>query len=43
MSMLPFTRPTLGEEEFSAVQEVLQSGWVTSGPRVVELEEELSA
>ena len=43
MSMLPFTRPTLGEEEFSAVQEVLQSGWITSGPRVVELEKELSA
>lgn len=41
MSMLPFTRPTLGEEEFSAVQEVLQSGWITSGPRVVELEKEL--
>ena len=43
MSMLPFTRPTLGEEEFSAVQEVLQSGWITSGPRVIELEQELSA
>ena len=43
MSMLPFTRPTLGEDEFSAVQEVLQSGWITSGPRVVELEKELSA
>lgn len=43
MSMLPFTRPSLGEEEFSAVQEVLQSGWLTSGPRVVELEKELAA
>ena len=43
MSILPFTRPTLGEEEFSAVQEVLQSGWITSGPRVLELEKELSA
>ena len=42
MSMLPFTRPTLSEDEFSAVQEVLQSGWITSGPRVVELEKELS-
>ena len=42
MSMLPFTRPTLGEEEFSAVQEVLKSGWITSGPRVVELEKDLS-
>ena len=43
MSKLPFTRPTLGEEEFSAVQEVLQSGWITSGPRVLELEKDLGA
>ena len=43
MSMLPFTRPTLGEEEYSAVREVLQSGWLTSGPRVIELEKDLSA
>ncbi|MDX2428074.1 MAG: DegT/DnrJ/EryC1/StrS aminotransferase family protein, partial [Xanthomonadales bacterium] len=42
MSMLPFTRPSLGEEEFSAVQEVLKSGWITSGPRVIELEKNLS-
>ena len=43
MTMLPFTRPTLGEEEFSAVQKVLQSGWITSGPRVIELEQNLAA
>jgi len=43
MSMLPFTRPTLGEEEFSAVQEVLQSGWIASGPNVLELENNLCA
>jgi len=43
MSMLPFTRPTLGEEEFNAVQEVLQSGWITSGPNVIELEQKLSS
>ena len=42
MTMLPFTRPTLGEEEFSAVQEVLQSGWITTGPRVLELEKDLA-
>ena len=41
MTMLPFTRPSLGEEELSAVQKVLQSGWITSGPRVVELEKNL--
>lgn len=43
MSMLPFSRPTLAEEEFSAVRKVLQSGWITSGPRVVELEQNLAA
>lgn len=42
MTQLPFTRPTLGEEEFSAVREVLQSGWITSGPRVLELERDLA-
>jgi dTDP-4-amino-4,6-dideoxygalactose transaminase len=41
--MLPFTRPSLGDEEFSAVQQVLQSGWITSGPNVLELEERLGA
>ena len=40
--MLPFTRPTLGEEEISAVIDVLNSGWITSGPRVVELEHNLA-
>lgn len=43
MSVLPFTRPTLGEEEFSAVREVLETGWITSGPRVVELEKNLAS
>jgi len=42
MSILPFTRPTLGEEEFSAARDVLQSGWITSGPRVLELERNLA-
>ena len=43
MRELPFTRPTLGEEELALVQEVLQSGWITSGPKVLQLEEELAA
>ena len=43
MNMLPFTRPTLGEEEFSAAQKVLQSGWITTGPCVTELEKDLAA
>ncbi len=42
MNMLPFTRPTLGEEESNAVQQVMNSGWITSGPRVLELEQALA-
>lgn len=41
MSRLPFTRPTLGEEEISQVQEVLKSGWITTGPKVKQLEADL--
>jgi dTDP-4-amino-4,6-dideoxygalactose transaminase len=40
--MLPFTRPTLDEEEFEAVRQVLQSGWITSGPKVLEFERALA-
>jgi len=42
MTELPFTRPTLGEEEIRSVQKVLESGWITSGPRVAELEQRLA-
>ena len=41
MKDLPFTRPTLGEEEVGLVAEVLKSGWITSGPKVLQLEQEL--
>ncbi|GDX07891.1 UDP-4-amino-4-deoxy-L-arabinose aminotransferase [Buttiauxella selenatireducens] len=30
---LPFSRPAMGPEELSAVSEVLQSGWITTGPK----------
>jgi dTDP-4-amino-4,6-dideoxygalactose transaminase len=39
---LPFTRPSLDEETFQAVSEVLHSGWITSGPQVLAFEEALS-
>jgi dTDP-4-amino-4,6-dideoxygalactose transaminase len=42
MNSLPFARPTLGEDEYAAVREVLESGWVTSGPRVAQLEKDLA-
>jgi len=31
--MLPFTRPTIGDEELNAVREVLESRWLASGPK----------
>lgn len=37
---LPFSRALIEEEEIRAVLEVLQSGWLTTGPRVREFEAE---
>ena len=42
MAFLPFTRPTLDEETIAGVAAVLRSGWITSGPKVKQLEAELS-
>lgn len=39
--MLPFTRPSLGEAEFDAVRKVLESGWITTGPNNLALEQAL--
>ena len=36
---LPFSRPAMGPEEINAVSEVLQSGWITTGPKNQALEE----
>jgi UDP-4-amino-4-deoxy-L-arabinose-oxoglutarate aminotransferase len=35
---LPFSRPSVSEEEVAAVAEVLRSGWITTGPCCAELE-----
>lgn len=35
---IPFHRPAIGETEIRAVIDVLDSGWLTSGPRVQEFE-----
>ncbi len=40
--MLPFTRPTLSEEDEQAVLEVLRSGWITTGPKVAAFEQALA-
>jgi dTDP-4-amino-4,6-dideoxygalactose transaminase len=39
---LPLTRPTIDEATIAGVVDVLRSGWITSGPKVKELEGKLS-
>lgn len=38
LDFLPFSRPSLGEEEIAAVNSVMLSGWITSGPKNQQLE-----
>jgi dTDP-4-amino-4,6-dideoxygalactose transaminase len=40
---LPLTRPTIDDATIAGVADVLRSGWITSGPKVKELEAALSA
>jgi dTDP-4-amino-4,6-dideoxygalactose transaminase len=42
-TFLPFSLPTIGEEEISEVAAALRSGWVTTGPRVKRFESEFAA
>ncbi|ODS23889.1 hypothetical protein AB835_06570 [Candidatus Endobugula sertula] len=37
-SFIPFSRPTIGEEEINEVVDSLSSGWITTGPKVSQLE-----
>ena len=39
-TFLPYCRPSISEEEIDEVSEVLRSGWLTSGPKVIEFEEQ---
>ena len=39
---LPISKPTIEKEEIDAVVEVLKSGWLTTGPKVKEFEENIS-
>lgn len=41
--MLPFVRPTIEAEDLAAVEAVLRSGWITSGPKVLEFERALTS
>ena len=40
---IPFHRPTIGEEEIAEVVACLRSGWLTSGPRTAQFEQEFRA
>lgn len=41
-AFLPFSRPSIGEEEIAAVEQVLRSGWITTGPQNQALEEQFA-
>lgn len=40
---LPFAQPSIGEDEISAVVEVLRSGWLTTGPNTIEFESQFKS
>jgi dTDP-4-amino-4,6-dideoxygalactose transaminase len=42
MEFLPFTRPDLDEAAIASAVSVLRSGWLASGPKVLEFEDALS-
>src|SRR5215475_13443559 len=39
---VPFSRPSIGEEEIAEVVDCLRSGWITSGPRTARFEQAVS-
>lgn len=42
-TLLPYARQSLGPDDRTAVMEVLNSDWLTTGPRVAEFERDLAA
>lgn len=40
---IPFHRPSIGQEELEEVAAVLQSGWLTTGPKTRQFEQEFAA
>lgn len=40
---IPFSPPDITEEEIEAVAEALRSGWITTGPRTKEFEQQVAA
>ena len=43
LPFLPFAVPDIGEEEIAAVVDCLRSGWVTTGPKTRQFEQEFGA
>ena len=42
-TFLPFARPDVGADELDEVREVLESGWLTTGPKAARFESEFAA
>src|SRR5258706_5147842 len=42
-SFLPFARPDIDDDEVREVTEALRSGWVTTGPKTKQFEQEFAA
>ena len=42
-TFLPFSMPTIEDEEINEVIDSLKSGWITTGPKVKRFEEEFRA
>jgi UDP-4-amino-4-deoxy-L-arabinose-oxoglutarate aminotransferase len=41
--MIPYARPSIGEEEIAEVEACLRSGWLATGPRAQQFEQALAA
>jgi dTDP-4-amino-4,6-dideoxygalactose transaminase len=41
-TFLPFSKPSIDEATIASVADTLRSGWITSGPKVLEFERQLS-
>ena len=41
-TFLPFSPPSIGKEEIAEVVSSLESGWITTGPKVRRFEEDLA-